>query len=324
MSENELSVRLHGVPIGVLTQPTGRMVFKYYENAPYALSVNMPIRTEVYGHDVCEAFFGNLLPESYEAKRLIGLRFGANQNSTFSLLAAIGYDCAGAVSLHHLDEPVGRVIDWQPLRCHQLSASQLAEHIRQLPRQPLMAGVEGIRLSLAGAQDKAAVCMLNGRIALPSGGTPTSHILKPAIEGLEDTVANEFFTMRLAQRMGLTVAPVEIRQVEDIPFLLVGRYDRVIMPDGTAIKRIHQEDFCQALSVDLGSRNVLSYSPKHTARPKIETALPKLLFSISWSATEMHMRRTLHCCIPKSPYDLHHFTTLPRPAFIGNWIQASQ
>lgn len=34
----------------------------------------------------------------------------------------------------------------------------------------------------------------------------------------------------------------------DIPFLLVERYDRKRLPDGT-ITRLHQEDFCQALSV---------------------------------------------------------------------------
>jgi len=248
MAQNELSVRLYGDPVGVLTQPTGRMVFTYLPEAKDALSVSMPIRTEPYQHDVCEAFFGNLLPETHESRKLIALRFGANPNSTFSLLAAIGYDCAGAVSLHSLDEAVVSA-QWHDLECRELSASELAEHILQLPRQPLMAGVEGIRLSLAGAQDKAAICMVNNRIALPVGGTPTSHILKPAIEGLDDTVANEYFTMRLAKHMGLPVAPVEMREVQNIPFLLVTRYDRVISADGARIRRVHQEDFCQALAV---------------------------------------------------------------------------
>jgi len=54
--------------------------------------------------------------------------------------------------------------------------------------------------------------------------------------------------MRLAAAIGLDVAPVEARIVQDRTFLLVQRYDRAIGDDGI-VRRIHQEDFCQALGV---------------------------------------------------------------------------
>jgi serine/threonine-protein kinase HipA len=54
--------------------------------------------------------------------------------------------------------------------------------------------------------------------------------------------------MRLAAAIGLDVAPVETRVVRDRMFLLVERYDRAIGEDGH-VRRIHQEDFCQALGV---------------------------------------------------------------------------
>jgi len=52
--------------------------------------------------------------------------------------------------------------------------------------------------------------------------------------------------MRLAKKIGLSVAEIEIRRAGDRSFLLVERYDRVRGDDGV-LRRLHQEDFCQAL-----------------------------------------------------------------------------
>jgi serine/threonine-protein kinase HipA len=112
----------------------------------------------------------------------------------------------------------------------------------------LLGGDEGIRLSLAGAQDKLAVIVDDGSIALAKDGGPTTHILKPVIQALEGTVENEFFCMRLAARLKLPVSHVEIRLSGATAFLLVERYDRTKAADGI-IERLHQEDFCQALTV---------------------------------------------------------------------------
>lgn len=117
-----------------------------------------------------------------------------------------------------------------------------------LPLRPLLAGEAGLRLSLAGAQSKVPVVLVNGAIALPAPGQPTTHILKPPIARFAATTENEAFAMRLAAAVGLEVAAVEPRLVRDRPFLLVQRYDR-IRDDGGRVHRIHQEDFCQALGV---------------------------------------------------------------------------
>jgi len=58
--------------------------------------------------------------------------------------------------------------------------------------------------------------------------------------------------MRLARASDLNVAAVEIGKVEDIDYLLVERYDRARYEagdDAGGIRRVHQEDFCQALGV---------------------------------------------------------------------------
>lgn len=249
MTDKQLSVRLHGHPVGTLRQDeTGRMSFAYLPEASAPVSLGMPVREEPYDHARCVAYFGGLLPESDEARRAIARRFGVSPNNDFSLLKVIGYDCAGAVSLHAPDEPVADR-EAEPLVARQLDEGELAAHIRELPRKPLFLGVDGLRLSLAGAQEKAAVCLDgDGKIALPQDGSPTTHILKPAIDRLEDTVQNEYFCMRLARRLGIDTPEVTIRRAEDVPFLLVARYDREQLPGGR-LRRVHQEDFCQALGV---------------------------------------------------------------------------
>lgn len=115
-----------------------------------------------------------------------------------------------------------------------------------------MAGEKGVRLSLAGAQDKVAVRIDGDDVSLPLGGAPSTHILKPAIDLFEGMVFNEALSMQLAAAVGLPVAPVETRTVEDMTFLLVERYDRVhrqVPGKEPVVERVHQEDFCQAQGI---------------------------------------------------------------------------
>jgi serine/threonine-protein kinase HipA len=112
----------------------------------------------------------------------------------------------------------------------------------------MLAGKDGLRLSLAGAQDKLPVVFDGTRLGLPLNGTPSSHILKPPVHGVEDSVINEGFCMALAEALQLEPAKASIYAVLNRPFLLVDRYDRVLDAQGCR-QRLHQEDFCQALGV---------------------------------------------------------------------------
>ncbi len=129
-----------------------------------------------------------------------------------------------------------------------LSEEALATVLEALPRQPLLIGEAGLRPSLAGAQAKVPVVRRGEGIALPQPGEPSTHILKPAIPDFPDSVANEAFVMRLAARVGLDVAPVETGEAGGRPYLLVTRYDRA-WGEGGRVRRLHQEDFCQALGI---------------------------------------------------------------------------
>ena len=109
----------------------------------------------------------------------------------------------------------------------------------------MMAGDDGLRLSLAGVQDKIAVGIKNDKITIIEGTSPTTHILKPLIEDVKDSVHNEFFCMNLAKMMGITTPNTEIKWLKGTPYFLIERYDRTV-DDNNKIIRQHQEDFCQA------------------------------------------------------------------------------
>ncbi len=244
-NNKQLSIRLNGTPVGILEQtPTGKMKFTYEHTAETPLSIGMPIRDEPYGSVPCEAYFGGLLPESETAKKLIGMRYGVSPHNSFALLRAIGYDCAGAVSCHAIDEPVTIQTSF-PLTGKIITDDELYQHIKDLPKKPLFMDVEGLRLSLAGVHDKAAVCIIDNQIALPIDDCPTTHIIKPASERFSGLVENEYLCLKIAKQISLSVPNIELRRIKDISFLLIERYDRRIQNNN--ITRVHQEDFCQAI-----------------------------------------------------------------------------
>jgi serine/threonine-protein kinase HipA len=243
--KNQLSIRLHGKPVGVLEQTVnGKKVFTYDNDATTPISIGMPIQGKSYGEERCEAFFGGLLPESEVTRQILGKRYGISPHNSFALLKAIGYDCAGAISCHEVAEPVISAYS-VPLTGQIISEADLYQHIIELPQKPLFMNTKGLRLSLAGVQDKAAICLIDNQIAFPLHGCPTTHILKPNLLRFEGLTENEYFILKIAQRVGLSVPNVILRKIRDITFLLIERYDRRIK--NNCIERVHQEDFCQAL-----------------------------------------------------------------------------
>jgi serine/threonine-protein kinase HipA len=203
------------------------------------ISLSLPLRMAPYPDDLARPFFANLLPEA-EIRRVIARRLGISEKNDFLLLKKIGGECAGAVSIL----PEGDLPQDTP-GYRELDEDELRRIVAELPKKPLMAGEQGIRLSLAGAQNKLPIYMENDRIFLSTGNLPSTHILKPPIPGLEGTVINEAFCMMLAERIGLNVPEVIIRRGAE-PLFIIKRFDRERTPDGKVV-RLHQEDFCQAL-----------------------------------------------------------------------------
>jgi serine/threonine-protein kinase HipA len=248
-----LDVYLHNELVGRLIQDDGgQMVFDYAESwlqKPGAtpLSQSLPLRKERFKRNECRGFFAGILPE--ESKReIIARNLGISARNDYAMLEQIGGECAGAVTFI----PAGEALPERNYGYRPISSQELAAILKELPKRPLLAGEDGIRLSLAGAQDKVAVRIEGNEISLPLGGAPSTHILKPAVERFAGVVFNEAFCMRLAAMAGLPAAKVETRIVEDIEYLLVERYDRVYQKNAegaTTLDRLHQEDFCQAQGI---------------------------------------------------------------------------
>jgi serine/threonine-protein kinase HipA len=248
-----LDVYLHNELVGHLIQDEGgQMVFDYVESwltKPGAtpLSQSLPLRKERFTHNQCRGFFAGILPE--ESKReIIARNLGISARNDYAMLEQIGGECAGAVTF----VPAGEGLPERNYSYRTLSSEELAAILKELPKRPLLAGEEGIRLSLAGAQDKVAVRIEGAEISLPLGGAPSTHILKPAVAHFEGVVFNEALCMKLAVAAGLPAASVETRTVEGMEYLLVERYDRTrrLVAGGTPVlERHHQEDFCQAQGI---------------------------------------------------------------------------
>lgn len=241
---SELVVDLAGRRAGALIRKdNGNLQFRYdegYEGPP--VSYALPIQREAHPHAVCRAVFGGLLLEG-DGRDALASNLGVSPENDFALLEEVGGDCAGAITLLRPGEtaPTEPQVQW-------LDAEQVDARLAALPARPLAADPDhGVRLSLAGAQPKLPVVIDGDRIGLPTNSAAaTTHIIKPEPDHFPGLVDDEAFCMELASAVGLAAAAVEKKVgATGIPYLVVERYDRDI--DARPIRRIHQEDFCQAL-----------------------------------------------------------------------------
>ena len=283
-----LDVFLQSQQAGQLIQDKdGRLSFTYdpsylKRKGAVDLSLALPLAEFPYGHGVCHAVFGGMLPDGDVRIRLAKALRVSDKND-ISLLAEIGGECAGAVSLWPVDGPGPRAGKGQRKK---LSGEALEGIFKQLPTQPLLIG-EGVRLSLAGAQNKLALMQEQGQFYLPAENESSTHILKIAADGYEGILENELYCMRLAARVGLPAAGVSVGQAGSVGYICVERFDRERAKDGT-VNRVHQEDFCQALGVAPETKYQSEGGPglaacvellrKHSARPAADLAALLKLF----------------------------------------------
>ncbi len=253
-----LNVFLNARLVGRLDrQPSGAIEFAYhaewlaFENA-LPVSLSLPLREDRYAGAPVIAVFDNLLPDGKALRRRVAERVGADGDDAYSLLAAIGRDCVGAMQfLPEGETPAAAgVISGRPV-----DEGYIARKLGDLARAPLgMDEDESFRISLAGAQEKTALLFWKNRWHVPLGATPTTHILKPQIGMLANgidmsqSVENEFLCVKLAAAFGLPTASVEIADFDGRRALVVERFDRLWTKDRRLL-RLPQEDCCQALSM---------------------------------------------------------------------------
>jgi serine/threonine-protein kinase HipA len=240
----ELFVYWESHLVGHLEQDENRfLIFRYDPDwlanpLRLPISLSLPLQKEPFLNNKAAPFFSNLLPET-GVRALIAQRLGVSVGNDFKLLEALGGDCAGALSLLLPGQSPDQDGFYEPL-----SPESLRKMIEQMPQRPLLSPGEGLRLSLAGVQNKLPVYMKDDKFFLPHGARASSHILKPPIDKVDHSVENEVFCMRLAAHLGLPTAKAQFWP-DPMPLFLTERYDRT--DEGGHLARLHQEDFCQAL-----------------------------------------------------------------------------
>ncbi len=214
----------------------------------YPLSLSMPLVVAEHEHAKIEPWLWGLLPDNEAILARWGQRFQVSPRNPFALLAHVGEDCAGAIQIVQPEradalraQPAGQV-EW-------LDDKDIAERIRTLRKDQAAWRIarDAGQFSLAGAQPKTAFLFENGRWGVPSGRAPTTHIVKPPIEAFDGHAENEHVCLALARALGLPAAASQVLAFEGEVAIVVERYDRVRV--GDTIRRLHQEDLCQALGL---------------------------------------------------------------------------
>ncbi len=233
-----LPVRFHDQATGELCGARGQLQLTYEAGAAVGISLRLPPRAEPYSSDECAAFFQNLLPEG-GFREATCRRLSLPVADDFALLSTLGSECAGAVQLvRDAEAQPGYVPVAEP---------ELRRWLKDAGSRPLPSELPGLGLALSGAQDKLAIHLADDEPYWCEHGAPTTLILKPDIvEGfnrIELSALNELFCMQLAAATGLRVPQTSWR----FGAYAVERFDRVRR--GSALLRLHQEDFTQLLGL---------------------------------------------------------------------------
>lgn len=255
-----LRVLLNNRLVGHLSKAaSGAISFRYdpgwldWEHA-LPVSLSLPLREDAYRGEPVAAVFDNLLPDSDALRRRVAEKVGAAGTDAYSLLAAIGHDCVGALQFigdDDHDDPG----DTATITGETVDDDAIEQLLKGLAQAPLgLDREDAFRISVAGAQEKTALLWHEGRWIKPHGTTPTTHIFKTQIGrlpngiDLSDSVENEFYCLKLTALCGLPVNAAEMQTFGETKALVVERFDRHWTGDGRLL-RLPQEDCCQALSV---------------------------------------------------------------------------
>ena len=254
-----LTVFLEEVPVGVLDRTaSGDLSFTYVstwldhaESSP--ISYSLKIRQQPYHGEIVRAYFENLLPDNESIRKAIAARTGAASTEGIDLLAALGRDCVGALQFF----PAAHERHFtKKLKTRALSEGEIARRLRSLEKIPLgVSSSDEFRISIAGAQEKTALLWNRGKWCLPLEATPTSHIFKvrlgrlPNGIDLSTSIENEWLCLKVAEHFGLPVAKASIGRFGDTDCLIVERFDRQWTLGKKMLKRLPQEDLCQALGI---------------------------------------------------------------------------
>jgi serine/threonine-protein kinase HipA len=238
-----LLVYLNNRLVGHLAKgPSGAISFRYDEgwlgwDQTFPVSLSLPLREDPYRGEPVAAVFENLLPDSEPLRRRVAEKVGARGTDAYSLLAAIGRDCVGA--LQFVADGTGDRVGSTAIEGETVDDAAIEKVLRNLAQAPLgLDHDEDFRISVAGAQEKTALLRYEGKWLKPRGTTPTTHLFKTQIGqlpngiDLSNSVENEYYCLKLFEVFGLPVNDVEIQTFGKTTALVIERFDRRWTRDG--------------------------------------------------------------------------------------------
>lgn len=296
-----LVVNLHGRRVGAITRLVGdRQIFAFdqaYADDPARPTLSLSFKgssgliTSIQQvHRRVPPFFSNLLPEGH-LRTYLAERAGTNPEREFFLLAALGVDLPGAVSISPLD-----MSDSGPATKNEAF---------EIETRGLTPGTGTLRFSLAGVQLKfSAVMETTGGLTIPAEGVGGSWIVKLPSTRFEAVSENEFVMLELARAIGIDVPRIQLVPVTAITglpaemasvkgnALAVQRFDR-----GPGRSRIHMEDFAQVFGLFPDSKyKSVSYANMarvlwaETGERGAYEFVKRLAFSVLIGNADMHLK----------------------------------
>jgi serine/threonine-protein kinase HipA len=308
MTGEPLVVLLAGHEVGrIVRDRRGRVGFTYRDEwrssaDAFPLSLSLPLAAAEHPPDRVEAFVWGLLPDDERILDRWARRFQVSVRNVFGLLSHVGEDCAGAAQFVR-PERLDAVRVERAQEVAWLKTADVEERLAGLRTDPSSwrAPNDTGQFSLSGAQPKTALYFERGRWGVPAGGTPTTHILKPAHGAYSGHIENEHLCLALARELGLPAAASEVRRFGKEPAIVIERYDR-IRTAKRQVLRLHQEDLCQALGLPPtakyqneggpGAADVVALLRTHSSRPveDVDAFTDALGFAWLTAGTDAHAK----------------------------------
>ena len=210
---------------------------EWIENA-YAVSPHLALNQSLTS-GVIRRFLENLIPEGKGLEDITQFAH-ISKNNTFAIVKAIGYDTSGALMFGEHTNKYEEIF-------RPITDKELANRITNMEENSIVIWDKQERLSLAGVQEKLPVIIKDGQIGLGDGLLSSTHIMKFQTKKHANIVVNELFCMKLAGKINLSVAEVELYRFAEHPVLMVKRFDRVYTEN--RVERLHVIDGCQMLDL---------------------------------------------------------------------------
>lgn len=261
---NELKVFKSEVYVGLLRRTQGGVdlvfdpeFFNRNQNKLLTYKTKISSSTLSYKGYNLPPFFAGLLPEGLRLKALVH-ELKTSEDDLFSMLAAVG------------DKVIGDVY----IRSDQkdLSTFEVPESSKVNFYELFLKSIHGLSElnagdNFSGVQEKLSASMVS--FPLRTADKSRHYILKLNPKDKNNLTYNEFYTLQLAKKCGLSVNKAKIVLDKDQNAgLLVERFDRL-----NSIK-IHQEDACQFLDRYPADKYRLSIQEVAEGLKDIATAPP--------------------------------------------------